>query len=140
MAKTILRDAYVAVNGVDISDHVDTVELNFTWPNLDVTGMGAAFKERLLGIADASAKCTLFQDFATGEIHDTLHNVAGSNTPSTLVIRPVKTGGVSSTNPNITMQVVMDAYDPVRGKVGEPSMIDVTFWNATQTGPVYSET
>jgi len=37
-----------------VSDHVDTITFNEKWPNIDVTGMGAAFVERLLGIGDAS--------------------------------------------------------------------------------------
>lgn len=140
MAKQILRDAYLSVNGVDLSDHVDTIALSEKWPNIDVTGMGAAFMERLLGIGDASATVNFFNDYATGEVHDTLHALAGSNTPFPIVIRPVKTGGVSATNPNITMQCVLDAYDPVNGKVGAANMTSVTFWNASQAGPVLSET
>ena len=53
--------------------------------------------------------------------------------------RPVNSGGVSATNPNITMQSVLAGYDPVKGKVGAASMMDITFENATQAGPVYTE-
>ena len=93
MAKQILRDAYLSVNGVDLSDHVDTVALSEKWPSVDVTGMGSLFMERLLGIGDASAAVTFFNDYSSGEVHDTLHPLARSNTPFPIVIRPVKTGG-----------------------------------------------
>ena len=140
MAKQILRDAYISVNGVDLSDHCESLELDESWPNIDVTGMGAAFKERLLGIGDASVKATWFNDFAAGETFDTLRNLAGSNTPFPVVIRPVKASAVSSTNPSFTMQSVLDGFSPIKGKVGEASMTDTTFWNASPTGVVVSET
>lgn len=140
MGKTILRDVKLEVNGVDLSDHVQQIEFNETWANVDVTGMGAAFKERLLGIGDASIKVTFFADFAAAEIHDTLQPLAGSNTPFPVVVIPDSTLGVSATNPSFTMQAVLDGYDPVKGKVGDASTMDVTFWNAEQTGVVVSDT
>lgn len=140
MGKTILRDVKLEVNGVDLSDHVQSIEVDETWANVDVTGMGAAFKERLLGIGDASMKVTFFQDFAAAEIHATLSPLAGSNTPFPVVMTPDSTVGVSATNPTFTMQSVLDAYDPVKGKVGDASTMDVTFWNAEQAGIVVSTT
>ena len=56
---------------------------------------------------------------------------------SPVVVRPVKTGGVSLTNP---MQSVPDGYDPLNGKVGAASMMSVTFYNASPTGVVVTET
>ena len=140
MAKQILRDAFVEVNGVDLSDHVETVELDESWPNIDVTGMGARFKERLLGIGDASIKVNWFQDFAASEVHATLKGLAGSNTPFPVVLRPVKSLSVGATNPKFTMQSVMDAYSPIKGKVGDASMVPTTFWNADPSGVVESTT
>jgi hypothetical protein len=140
MAKQILRDVYVSVNGVDLSDHVDTIAFSEKWPNIDVTGMGAKFVERLLGIGDASIQLNLFQDYAASEVFDTLRPLAGSNTPFPVVVRPVKADGVSATNPNFTMQAVLDQNDPLNGKVGAASMTSVTLWNADQAGVVVTET
>jgi hypothetical protein len=139
MAKTILRDVTLSVDGVDLSEHVQQIEFDESWPNVDVTGMGAAFTERLLGIGDASIKVTFFQDFASSEVHDTLQPLAGSNTPFAVVVTPVS-GSVSTTNPSFTMQAVLDGYSPVKGKVGDASTMDVTFWNAAQTGVVIGTT
>lgn len=135
MAKTILRDVSVTVNSVDISDHVDTVEVDEQWEQVDVTGMGAAAREILLGLATASIKLNLFQDFGTASIDDTLSPLAGSNTPFAVVVKPTS-GVVSPTNPSFTLQGVLPQYTPISGQVGKASMMSVEILNADQSGLV----
>lgn len=132
--KLIARDVELVVNGVDLSNHVQKIAAPQKWPNLDVTGMGAEFVERLLGIGDFSVPVTFFQDYDPGSVYATLAPLAGSNTPFPVSLVPVKTGGPSATNPRFYFLAVLDSNDLVNGTAGAASMIDCTFWNADQAG------
>ena len=132
--KLIARDVYVEIDGVDVSPYVQKIDAPEKWANIIVTGMGAKFEERLLGIGDFSVALTLFQSYAAGSVFQTLKSIAGFNTPVTVVIRPVKSNAVSATNPNYTFLAVVDSNDLINGSVGAASMVDVTLWNADQAG------
>ncbi len=132
--KLIARDVEFVVNGVDLSNHVQQIQAAEKWPNIDVTGMGAQFMERLLGIGDFSVPVTFFQDYSAGSVYATLAPIAGSNTPFPVSIVPVKTGGPSATNPRFYFLAVLDGNDLVNGTVGAASTLAVTFWNADQSG------
>ena len=132
--KFIARDVYVEIDGVDVSSYVQKISAPEKWDNVEVTGMGATFKERLLGIGDFSVALTLFQSYAAGAVFQTLKSIAGFNTPVTCVIRPVKATAVGVTNPNLTFLAVVDSNDLANGAVGAASMVDVTLWNADQSG------
>lgn len=134
MAKFIARDTYLEVDGVDLSDHIQKISAPHKFDNIDVTGMGATYKERLLGLGDFSVAVTLFQDYGAGSVFSVLHAVVGSNTPTNVVLRPVKANAVSSTNPNFTFLGVVDTNDLVNAQVGQAAMVDLTIWNADQTG------
>jgi len=132
--KFIARDVFVSIDGVDVSQYVQKIDAPEKWDNVDVTGMGAKFKERLLGIGDFSVALTLFQSYSAGAVFQLLKSIAGFNTPVTVVIRPVKSNAVGATNPNLTFLAVVDSNDLVNGTVGAASMVDVTLWNADQAG------
>jgi hypothetical protein len=134
MAKLIARDVKLVVDDVDLSNHVQDIDTPEKWTNVDVTGMGAKFMERLLGIGDFSVPVTFFQDYAAGSVHATLSQLAGSNTPFKVEITPVKSVAVSATNPRFVFFAVLDGYTPVKGKVGDASTMQVTFYNAEQSG------
>lgn len=135
MAKVILKDASVTINGVDLSDHVDSVEISEKWDNKDVTSMGATMKQYLLGLGDGSIKVDFFQDFAAASVDATLSALAGSNTTFTVVCKPTS-AAVSATNPSYTMTAVLPEYQPLSGKVGDPSKLSVTFMNNGSSGIV----
>jgi hypothetical protein len=134
MGKLIARDVKLVVAGVDLSSHVQDIDTPEKWNNIDVTGMGAKFMERLLGIGDFSVPTTFFQDYGAGSVHATLQPLAGSNTPFKVEITPVKSLPVGATNPRFVFFAVLDGYTPVKGKVGEASTMQVTFYNAEQSG------
>lgn len=135
MAKTILRNASVVVNSVDLSNHVRQVTITETWDQVDVTAMGDSAKSYLLGLADATIAVEFYQDFAAASVDVTLAGLAGSNTPFPVVVK-ADAGAVSATNPTYTMQAVLPQYSPVAGQVGAASLMTVTFHNASNTGIV----
>ena len=72
MAKHVLTNAEVLVNAVDLSDHVSSVTIETTRPEIDVTAMGASYQEFIPGLADATFTINFFQDFAAAKTHATL--------------------------------------------------------------------
>jgi hypothetical protein len=135
MAKFSARDISVTINSVDISDHVKSVTIDEKWDDQDVTGMGAAAKEHLLGIPDASMTMELFQDFDAASVEATLAPLKGSNTPFTVVVKPTS-AAVSATNPSYTMQALLPEYSTLDAQVGAASTIKVTFVNGDPSGIV----
>ena len=133
--KLIARDVELVVDGTDLSDHIHTIGgPALKWPNIDVTGMGAKFVERLLGIGDLSVPVEFFNDYDAGSVYATLYPLAGSNTPFPVSILPVKTGGPSATNPRFYFLAVLDGFDAVNAQTGAAAMTSCTLWNADQSG------
>lgn len=133
MAKTILRNCYIAVNGVDLSNHCSQVELDEKYTEVDMTGFGANNQETKLGIGDATISATVFQDFSAGSVDATLNALVGSNNPFVVEVKP-ENAARSTTNPAYKMEAVLPDYKPLSGSVGAASTTQVTFRNATQAG------
>ena len=135
MAKLILKDASIVIDGVDLSDHSNQVEISSEKDEQDVTGFGANMREIALGLGDGSISITLFQDYDAGSVDDTLWSIHSDGTPVSIVVKPTS-GAVSATNPSYTMTGVLPSYTPLSGSVGEASTIDANFRNADQSGIV----
>lgn len=133
MAKIVLKDARIEVNGVNISQWVSEVGIETSRDEVDVTAFGAVNKEILPGLGDATITATVFQDFAAAAIDATMFPLSTANTPFTVKVRPTS-GAISTTNPEYTMSSLLFDYAPIAGAVGEASTTELTFRNATQTG------
>jgi hypothetical protein len=133
MAILILTNAYVSVNGVDLSNHVKTVSIKTTDDQVEITAMGATAKAYAKGLGDANITVEFFQDFAAASVDATLFPLKASSTPFTVGVRPVN-GARSVTNPEYQITALLFGYDPVDGAVGAASSTSVTFANASQTG------
>lgn len=125
MAKFVMTDAFVSINGVDLSDHVETVELDYRAELQDDTAMGDDTRSRLGGLKDWSLAVTFHQDYAASEVDATLFSLVGST--STIIVRPDNSDGVGSTNPNFTGTAILEAYNPMGGAVGELAKATATF-------------
>lgn len=136
MAITVLTNAYVLVNGVDLSDHVSKVTTTDNRDSVDVTAMGATSKAVTKGLGDASVSIDFFQDFAAGKVHATLQPLVGSSTGVTVEVRPVNAAR-SATNPAFLMTGLLMNYTFLDGSVGDASSITAEFVNSSQTGVTY---
>ncbi len=116
----------LSYNGVDLTDHVQSVTINQAFDDIDVTAMGAVSKQHLPGLRDDSVDVTFFNDYATSKVDATLFPFLGSTTGATLVVQTSGTT-VSATQPKYTMIANLFNYTPVDGTVGTASMNKVTF-------------
>lgn len=134
MAKTVVFDARIEVNAVNLSDHCRTLALESSRDEVDLTSMGASYREMAAGLADATITATFYQDFAAGSVHATLQALYDAPaTPFNVKIRPT-TAAISPTNPEFTMSARLFNYSPLAATVGEASTMDLTFRNASQAG------
>lgn len=128
MAKFMLSNASVTVNGVDISDHVRSVEVQMQKPALDVTAMGDTGQRRLQGLSDDSFVLNLYQDFASSETDATLNGLYSAATEFETVVKPVNTT-TGATNPRyVGAACLIDSYPPITGEVGSVAMAQVTIY------------
>lgn len=131
MAKFIIQTTTLTVNGVDLSDHAQSVSVEGTADEVDVSAMGGnGYREWLIGLKDATITVNWFQDFAAAEVDATLFPLWGSNTPFVVETKPTS-GAISATNPAYRLTAaVMPNYAPISGAVGEASQTETAFRNA----------
>ena len=141
MAKQILRDAYIQVNGVDLSDHCSSITVETSAEEVDLTAFGdSGYREFGQGFKDATITATFFQDYASANVHATLQPLY--DTGGTFAVH-VKSSNdtTTSTNPRISLTTArMFGYSPLAGAVGEASTTDVSFRNAGTAGITYGTT
>jgi hypothetical protein len=135
MAKFVLKDAFISVDAIDLSDHCSSVTIETTFDEADVTGFGGIYKEIIQGLGDATITLNVFQDFAVGSVDATLWPLSQTGETFAVIVRPTS-AAVSATNPQYTMTGVLLSYSPLAGSVGEASATDVSIRNSSSTGLV----
>jgi hypothetical protein len=138
MAKFVLRDGYIQVNGVDLSDHCSSVTVESTAEEIDLTAFTTAgYREFGQGFKDATVTATFFQDYAAASVHATLQPLYDAGGTFALHVKPTQST-TTSTNPRISLGTArMFGYTPLAGGVGEASTMDVSFRNAGTAGLTY---
>lgn len=126
MGKIVLRDCTITVNSVDLSDHVSSVEVNFVKDEVETTNFSGQGRERVAGLKDDSFVVTFQQDYAAGEVDQTLFPLYNNETEFTVVVKPTA-AAVSATNPSYTGTCILLEYQPLSGSVGDLSETEVTF-------------
>ena len=136
MAISVLTNAMVLINGVDLSDHVSKVTLTDSRSSVDITAMGATSLAVTKGLGDAKVSLDMFQDFAAAKVHATLQPLIGSTTPVSVEVRP-NNAARSATNPAFLMQGLLMTYPMLDGKVGDANAATYEFVNGAQAGVTY---
>ncbi len=132
MARFILTDAKVSIDGVDLSDRVRSVAVSTSSDLQEASTMGEGNVVRLNGLTDFSFEVGFAQDFDSGKVDDTLFPLVGAD-PFEVRVQPVKSQAISSTNPEFVGSCVLGNYEPLNGNVGELSETTVTFTASQST-------
>jgi hypothetical protein len=122
VAKFVLLDTVTEINGVDLSDHISSVEVSMKKADLDSTNFSGGGKEHTPGLKDDEFTFNMQQDFAAGEVNAVLYPLYDSGDEFTVTVRP-KNGAISATNPGYTATCILLEYQPLSGKVGDLSEI-----------------
>lgn len=125
MAKIVLTNAVVKVNGSDISTNVNQIELALTADEIDTTSFGATgWRTVTGGLKSGSLTLSLHNDYAAGAIDSVLYGLF--NTSATFVVLPNGTAAGSS-NPGYSFQALVNNLQSVSGAVGDLAVQSLTF-------------
>ncbi len=127
MATMVLDDAFVSIDGNDISSNVRSVNLEYNAEEIEDTNMGDDTRTFLGGLKNWSAQIELSQDFAASALDSILFPLVG--TVVTAIIRP-DSGSVSTSNPNFTGSVLVTGYPPLGNAVGELAITTLSIRSA----------
>jgi hypothetical protein len=120
MAKVILKDCYIVVNGTNFSDHISAVTVNLSKDDVETTSFSGGGRERMQGLKDDSFEITLQQDFDAASVDSVFYPLYDLGTEFEVEVRPTSSA-VSATNPKYVGDCILMEYSPLDGKVGDLS-------------------
>ena len=126
MARLVLTNAYITVNGVNLSDHVASVTLTANRDVVETTAFSStAARTRIGGLADNSVTLEFHQDYATSNVEATIYPLLGST--KAIFVKP--NGSTTTTDkPAYSFSSLVSEWTPLNGAVGELATASVT-WN-----------
>lgn len=125
MAVLVLTDASITVNSIALSDHANSVTLNYEIDSVETTAFGSTGHKFAGGLQNNSLDIEFMQDFAAANVEATIYPLVGTTT--TVVIKPTS-AAVSATNPSYTLTgTFLAAHTPVAAAVGELAMTSLSF-------------
>lgn len=131
MAVLVLTDASITVNSVALSDHANSVTLNYEIDSVETTAFGSTGHKFAGGLQNNSLDIEFMQDFAATNVEATIYPLVGTTT--TVVIKPTSSA-VSATNPSYTLTgTFLAAHTPVAAAVGELAMTSLSFTGGVLT-------
>jgi hypothetical protein len=133
MAKFVLRDSVVTVDGTDLSDHCSSATIETSFDEVDLTGFGSTYKEFGQGLGDATITLAVFQDFAASSVDSVLWPLSQSGGTFTVSVK-ADDAITSDTNPVYSMVGRLFSYNPIAGGIGDASTTDVNIRNAGTAG------
>ena len=129
MARIVLTNVGVVIGAVDLSDHVASVTISSTYDVLETTAFAGgnvpqAAKTRIAGLVDNSVTLEFHQDFAAGEVEQTIYPLLG--TVAAVKVQPVN-AAISADNPEYQFNALISEWTPLNGAVGELATASVTW-------------
>jgi hypothetical protein len=129
MAKLVLTDASVTINSIALSDHANSVTLNYEIDSVETTAFGSTGHTFVGGLQNLSVEVSLMQDLAATNVEATIYPLVGTTT--TLALKNTS-AATSATNPLYTITgAFLASHTPIAGAVGELAMTTLTFTGGT---------
>lgn len=127
MARIVLTDAKVTINGVNLSDHIASITINQSNDVVETTAFSNTAKTRVAGLADNSVTLEFHQDFASSSVEATINGSTSLvGTVTAIVVTPTS-GSVSATNPSYSFNALVSEWTSLNASVGELSTASVTW-------------
>ena len=124
MAKIVLTNAVVKINGTDFSPNVNQIELSLQSDEVDTTSFSATgWRTVTGGLKSGSVTLSLHNDFAAGAIDSVLFGLF--NTSATFVVIPNGTA-VTASNPSYNFECLVNSLQPISGSVGDLAVQSLT--------------
>lgn len=122
MTKLVLTEAFVEIDGVDMSCWVNNVEITLSKAEVDANTFCG--QDTLAGLEESSFSIGLIQDFDAAAVDATLFPLWDAEDTFTVVVRP-DNGVVSATNPEYSGTCRLLEYQPLSGGPGDLAEISI---------------
>lgn len=134
MATLILDDAHISIAGNDLSDHANSVTLEYTYDEVEDSNFGDNTHQFMPdSLQNWTLNVTFAQDYASGSVSEILWNNAGKSVA--LVLRP-KSSAVATDNPEYTADgIIINPGALIGGSVGERATAEVTIRPSSTGSP-----
>lgn len=128
MARIVLTDAFVTINGVNLSDHIASITISESTDVVETSAFSStAAKTRIGGLKDNSVTLEFHQDFASSNVEATINGSPSLiGTTTEIVVRPTS-AVIGAANPSYTFSALCSEWTPLNGAVGELSTVSVTW-------------
>ncbi|HEX4521661.1 MAG TPA: hypothetical protein VH063_18950 [Gaiellaceae bacterium] len=125
--KFVVKEGVLEIAGVDLSDHVTSIDIPLTKDQIDATGLNAGGgHDWVHGLADEGCVVEFMNDEDSGSVTDTLFPLYRDEDEFEITYQNFQ-GAVSDENPSYRMTAKLFNYDPVNGQVGALSKSQTTF-------------
>jgi predicted secreted protein len=126
MAKQIIQNPSITLNGTAMHANISQVTINLTAEDVDQTNFGSlGWKERTGGLKDGSISFEFQNDYAAAALDSQMFPLLGTSIP--FVIQPASTATASSSNPKYSGTLVVTEYSPADAAVGDLATFSVTY-------------
>ncbi|GAA2737835.1 MULTISPECIES: phage tail tube protein [Actinomycetes] len=124
MPKMVLTAAYLDLNGQDVSDWTNKIELSAEVEEKDVTTFGSdGWKELLGGLRSGTLAVEFKNDYDTGSLDADMWALLGSVVAFS--VRPTQAAaGVN--NPSYSGSVLIKEWKPIQGSVGDDAAASIS--------------
>jgi IMP cyclohydrolase len=127
MARLVLTNAYVLINGVNLSDHIASITLTTTDDVIETTAFGTTARTRIGGLADNSVALEFHQDYAAANVEATINGSPSLvGTVTAVVVKP-NGATTAADNPAYSFSALVSEWTPLNGAVGELATASVTW-------------
>lgn len=127
MAKHVLYNASIVVNGTDLSDHVKSITYEEGLNGVDAAAMSETQDYQMpstIVISDVSVE--YFLDLASSKVYATHHTLVANRTTFNIVVK-VDAGANAPTNPAFTLPVFVKKHPFVNGSRGNAHMGTIVY-------------
>ena len=125
MAKLVLTNTNVSLNGTDITSSIAAVTLSTSASEVPTTNFGSGGAvTRVSGLIDNSVTLSIMNDY--NAIDGLILPLVGS-TAVTMIVKPAGTAAAGTASPHYTFSVLCTNFECVNGAVGELNTSDVTW-------------
>ena len=110
---------------VDLTDHTQSLTINRTFDELDVTAMGNLGHSFIAGLEASTVSVDFLNDDSTTSVMQTLNTLVGTISAVKLIQNSAV--AISATNPLYTAWIEVNKITPVAGKVGDVAVQSLQF-------------
>lgn len=119
----VFKNAYLWVNGVDLSTNQNELRLSYEAASLDETAMGDGTRKMRGGLKSTGLSVTFFQKYSC--VDATLFGLVGCQT--SIEVRACNACSTADTNPRYSGTYLLRSYPPLGGRVGDLLTAQVAF-------------